>query len=66
MVIYRLAPGDSAPWDGRYRLVAHYGEPQGRVVSVKRGERLPLVEVEGDSLLWFIREDEPGEAVNAA
>lgn len=66
MVIHRLAPGELAPWDGRYRLVAHYGERTARTASVKRGEQLPLVEVEGDSELWFVLEDEPGEAVSAA
>jgi hypothetical protein len=66
MVIYRLAPGEVAPWDGTYRLVADYGEQAGRAVSVKRGIRLPLVEATDDSELWFILVDEPGEAVNAA
>lgn len=66
MVIYRLAPGEIAPWSGTYRLVAHYGERIGRTVSVKRGEQLPLVEVEGDSELWFVLDDEAGEAINAA
>jgi hypothetical protein len=66
MVTYRLAPGEVAPWDGRYRLVTHYGERMDRMVSIKRGERLPLVEVEADSELWFVREDELGEAINAA
>ena len=66
MVIYRLAPGEVAPWSGTYRLVEHFGERTGRTVSVERGEQLPLVKVEGDSELWFVLEDEPGEAVNAA
>lgn len=66
MVIYRLAPGEVAPWDGRYILVAHYGERTGRTVSIKRGDRLPFVEIEGNSELWFVLEDEPGEAINAA
>jgi len=66
MVIYRLAPGEVAPWDGTYKLVADYGEQVGRTVSVRRGTRLPLAEAIDDSGLWFVLADEPGEAVNAA
>ncbi len=66
MVIYRLAPGEVAPWGGTYGLFEHYGERTERKFSVKRGEQLPLMEVEGDSELWFVLEDELGEAVNAA
>jgi hypothetical protein len=66
MVIYRLAPGETAPWAGTYRLVEHYGERKGRTVSVKRGEQLPLVEVDGDFEMWFVFEGDPEEAINAA
>jgi hypothetical protein len=66
MVIYRLAPGELAPWSGTYRLVGHYGERTDRAVAVKAGEQLPLIEIEADSEMWFVLEDEPGEAVHAA
>jgi len=66
MVIYRLAPGEIAPWSGTYRFVGHYGERTGRTVKIKSGEQLPLVEVEGDSEMWFALEDAPSEASNAA
>jgi hypothetical protein len=56
--ILRLAPGDVAPWDGTYKLVAHYGEPMGRMVPMKRGERFPLIGVTDDSELWFVLMDE--------
>jgi hypothetical protein len=65
MVIYRRAPGEAAPWGGRYSIVREWGEQTG-TVFVKRGERLPLVEIDGESELWFVYEDEPGEAIHAA
>ncbi len=65
MAILRLAPGDTAPWTGTYKLVAHYGEPMDRIVSIKQGEHLPLVEIGGDSELWFVLMDEPEVAVAA-
>jgi hypothetical protein len=66
MVIYRLAPGQIAPWDATYKLVADYGEQVGRTVTAKRGERLPLVAADDDSEFWFVLADEPGEVANAA
>ncbi len=66
MVIFRLAPGEVAPWAGSYRLVGHYGEWMGRTVSAKQGDRLPLVETEGKSELWFVLDDELAEAIDAA
>jgi hypothetical protein len=61
VVIFRLAPGEAAPWDGRYRLVGHYGEPL-EVFAVRRaGELLPLVVSEADEV-WFVwaAASEPG------
>ncbi len=65
MAILRLAPGDTAPWTGTYKLVAHYGEPMDHTVSIKRGERLPLVEMTTDTELWFVLMDEAEFAVAA-
>ncbi len=59
MVIYRLAPGEIAPWSGSYRLVGHYGERTGRTVDREAGERLPTVEVEDDAEMWFVLGDQP-------
>jgi hypothetical protein len=58
MVIYRLAPGELAPWSGGYRLVGDFGESLNRAVRVDRGARLPLVEVEDESEVWYVLEDE--------
>jgi hypothetical protein len=66
VVIYRLAPGELAPWGGTYRLVGHYGERTDRAVAIKAGEQLPLIEIDSDAEMWFVLEDEPREASNAA
>jgi len=66
MVIFRLAPGEVAPWDGTYELVGEYGEHTGRLITLRNGERLPLVGAADDSELWFILLDEPTAVTDAA
>lgn len=66
VVIFRLAPGETAPWSGTYPLFGHYGERTGRLVSVKCGDQLPLAQVKDDIEMWFVLENESDVATSAA
>jgi hypothetical protein len=61
MPIFRLEPGEIAPWAGRYELVTHYGESTNFSVWCDEGARLPLVVSTTDELLWFVLKYETNE-----
>lgn len=62
MPIYRIQPGEPAPWTGQYRLVGHYGERTNYSVWCEEGATLPLVTSTADiGPLWFVLEYETNE-----
>jgi hypothetical protein len=68
MAILRLAPGDEAPWEGSYALVAEWGESLGFAVWRNKGERLPLTTVAEAGPVWYVLVGDhvPSEAAQAA
>jgi len=67
MAIFRLAPGEIAPWDGLYVFVGHYGEATDLAVWCDRGDRLPHIAITADiGPLWYVREDEADELPRTA
>lgn len=68
MVIYRLAPGEVAPWAGQYALVAEWGESLGFAIQCDAGERLPSITAAEAESAWYVLVGEqiPNEIAQAA
>jgi hypothetical protein len=67
MPVVRWTPGDTAPWQGVYALVGHYGEPTDFAVLCGAGERLPVVVLTADyGPFWFVHVGEANQAAAAA
>jgi hypothetical protein len=55
MAIFRLEPGEVAPWPGFYSLVGHYGEGTNFSVWRDRGQRLPTFTGDPEhGPFWFV------------
>ena len=61
MPIFRLQPGEIAPWTGQYTLVTHWGEATNYSVWRNEGEPLPVVASTADDPLWFVLKYEANE-----
>ena len=54
MAILRLTPGEVAPWEGQYALVAEWGESLGFAIWRNAGERLPLITATVTGPVWYV------------
>ena len=67
MPIFRLQPGEVAPWSGQYALVGHYGEATDASVWCDAGQRLPVLAGPNEvGPLWFVLVEEANEQARVA
>lgn len=51
--VVRFEPGAEAPRAGTYALTGEWGEPTGDSTCVVEGQRLPLIDTEGEPR-WYV------------